>query len=453
MILAQLFGEECKNPGTVGWLKSGQPLCVTADGDTSISGGIIFADFPANLLGSFIMGFMQNGGTMDLPKALPIAWLNENHPFQSDFTIHFAIMTGFCGSLTTFSSWNSEMVMMLLGEDADKGSLIFRALFGYFIGVETCMASFILGKNVAKYIFSYVNPALHVESIESERIKQYGIYINTELSDFERRFLSGFNMGEHEIKIDPEVAEQLERWRVSTESCRRHGHPLLPLLTDVEYQTMVLDEPLRRDQIVSSIEAEWNIEALENWVYAKRNFAQLSGSNIVSPRDFKFCPAAFSFFVLFCALFFTLAFMDSNEAYEVTYRTMIFAALLAPTGAILRWRLCKLNGTIQRYNWFPVGTLAANVIGSIFSASMIGLESRLNGFQSFWPIGTARALKIGFSGSLSTVSTYVAEASALLKSPHPFRGYMYIMISIVISAVLAGVSFTIIHVDLDNNYY
>ena len=43
IVVAQLFGEECANPGTVGWLKAGSPLCVTADGNAGRLGGIVFA--------------------------------------------------------------------------------------------------------------------------------------------------------------------------------------------------------------------------------------------------------------------------------------------------------------------------------------------------------------------------------------------------------------------------
>ena len=85
ILVAQLFGEECKNPGTVGWLASDEPLCVTADNETNVSGGIIFADLPANLLGSFIMGFMQSTDNFQYffcPKKFPITFLNEHHPFQ-----------------------------------------------------------------------------------------------------------------------------------------------------------------------------------------------------------------------------------------------------------------------------------------------------------------------------------------------------------------------------------
>ncbi len=451
MVLAQLFGEECKNPGTIGWLKAGQPLCVTADGETSISGGIIFADLPANLLGSFIMGLMQGADTMDLPKPLPIAWLNENHPFQSDHTIHLAIRTGFCGSLTTFSSWNSEMVMMFLGEDSDKGSLLFRALFGYVIGVETCIASFILGKNIARYIFSSVNPVLNVEASETAKVRQYGVYINTELADYERRFLSGFDMGQYEIHINADAAFQLEKWKVSTDECRRNGHRLLPLLTDVEYQTMVLDEPLPRDLIEPAIEAGWDIDAIEKWVYFKRNLDELRGGGLHSPSEFKFLPALSIFFALFSSCFFGLFLLGSGDAYTVTYRTMLYACLLAPTGALLRWKLSYFNGRISKFNWFPLGTFSANVLGSLLSASMIALETHLYGYKSFWAVGTARAIKVGFTGCLSTVSTFVAEASGFLKSSNPIRAYIYIVISIACSALLGALSFLAIHRDVD--YY
>lgn len=50
VIVAQIFGEYCKNPDSIGWLKASAPLCVTQGGATE-QGGIIFADLPANMLG------------------------------------------------------------------------------------------------------------------------------------------------------------------------------------------------------------------------------------------------------------------------------------------------------------------------------------------------------------------------------------------------------------------
>lgn len=47
IIIAQLFGDACANPESVGWLSAGAPLCVTQDGNTQQQGGIVFADLPS----------------------------------------------------------------------------------------------------------------------------------------------------------------------------------------------------------------------------------------------------------------------------------------------------------------------------------------------------------------------------------------------------------------------
>ena len=113
MIFAQLFGEACRNPGTVGWLSAAAPLCVTRDGTTTQQGGIVFADLPSNLLGSFLMGLFQDSTVLGLAVPMAVAWLGPHHSFQNAKILHTAFKTGFCGSLTTFSSWNSEMIVMI----------------------------------------------------------------------------------------------------------------------------------------------------------------------------------------------------------------------------------------------------------------------------------------------------------------------------------------------------
>jgi hypothetical protein len=54
IIMAQIFGDACANPDSVGWLTSTAPLCVTKDGTSSQSqGGIIFADLPSKYVRSY----------------------------------------------------------------------------------------------------------------------------------------------------------------------------------------------------------------------------------------------------------------------------------------------------------------------------------------------------------------------------------------------------------------
>ena len=452
-MMAQYFGLECQNPGSVGWLKASQPLCVTADGDTTIEGGIIYADLPANLLGSFLIGLMQPTDLLDLPKVFPIAWLRDSHPFQSDHVLHLAIKVGFCGSLTTFSSWNSEMVVMMLGEGLDKHSLFFRALLGYFIGVETAMAAFVLGRNVAKYFHGKVNPAFEKEAMEEKRKRAEGVYINSQLCDYERQFLSGYEMDEHTIYIDADAAEFLERWRRSTEPNRRVGNLLLPLLTDIECQTLGAGEFIDREVEKEGREAGWDMDALACWVDLKKDL--YLGSHAAETTSFRLITAYLWILSITGVLLFSLFNVVADTATAVTYRTMVYAALLSPPGAILRWQLSKWNGTYKDHDWFPMGTFVANLLASIVAATTIGIDYKMNiyGYFGFWSLGTARAIKVGFAGCLSSVSTFIYEAHTLLNSPNPWKGYMYIIISLTLSCVCGLVCYILSTGGLVLEYY
>merc|ERR1719162_2205299 len=135
---------------------------------------------------------------------------------------------------------------------------------------------------------------------------------------------------------------------------------------------------------------------------------------------------------------------NAKTSYAITYRTMAYSMLFAAPGALLRWKLSGLNGQLgeilprlHKMAWLPVGTLVANVLGATVSIIMIGWEYNLNigGGGGFWGIATVRAIKIGFSGCLPTVSTFVSEVHKLSKIRQD-RGYKYILVTLVISAVI-----------------
>lgn len=86
-------------------------ICITANGRTEQYGGALFIDLPANMFGSFIMGY-YTGHSVDWP-AMPC--LSHDHPLQEEKGLHVGLKTALCGSLTTFSSWNSQMVLMMDG--------------------------------------------------------------------------------------------------------------------------------------------------------------------------------------------------------------------------------------------------------------------------------------------------------------------------------------------------
>jgi len=433
IILAQLFGEECKNPGTVGWLAAASPLCVTNDGVVSQVGGIVFADFPANMLGSFFMGMMLSGDRLLLPISIPIAFLDKDHAFQQWDVIHLAIRTGFCGSLTTFSSWNSDMVVMMFGA-GNTHSQVARAVFGYLIGMETSMGSFVFGSKVAWWIHRNINPDLAKEADAIIQRKEEGVYIHNQLPDFERRFLLDLVM---ELESHDEKAlSQLELWRQSTIEARRVGNANLSNLIDIETCILVHREHLVSPELEEIAQANgWNLNALLKWFQYKYADQTTIDPLLMDAKKFTLKGALLCLFVVYVLLFWGLAVINSDDSYSITYRTMIFAAIVAPSGALLRWQLGKYNGTFrwELWSWIPVGTLTANILGCIVSIVAIATELRLNqdGDFSFWVIGTLRAIKIGFAGSLTTVSTFVSEVSLFMKSPMlPYRAYLYILLTL-----------------------
>lgn len=102
-------------------------------------------------------------------------------------------------------------------------------------------------------------------------------------------------------------------------------------------------------------------------------------------------------------------------------RKVCIAVLLGPVGAILRWRLGGFNGLLTgSFSWLPIGTLAANMVACALAFVAHGLSIQLH------PLSTSEALvifaiKSGFCGALSTVSTWVVEvgSSLLFSFLHP----------------------------------
>jgi len=384
------------------------------------------------------MGLMLSCDALGLPKSLPVAWASEESDFQTWEVIHLGIRTGFCGSLTTYSSWNSEMVVLMFSGEGSGLSLIFRALLGYLIGVQTALASFEVGKIIARGLHRIVNPKLHVEFKEIMKKKTYGVYINRDLPDFERRFLPDLNMYEHEQYLAPGAVEPLFRWRESTKKNRFVGNELIQLLIDIEIEVLVAGEELEQSLRVAAQNEGWDIEALEDWMIEKKTHNIIDKP--ILPRQFKFMPSLIVFMVIMGFLLFKLFSLVEEEAYTVTYRTMVYVGIFAPFGALLRWKLSKYNNRPSGdLSWIPIGTLSANFVASAISGLMIGMEYQMDVAAGFWAEGTVRAIKVGFCGSLSTVSTFVSEIDSLLKSSIPTNAYLYIFLSLSLSCVFASI--------------
>lgn len=130
------------------------------------------------------------------------------------------------------------------------------------------------------------------------------------------------------------------------------------------------------------------------------------------------------------------------------YKGMALLWVLSPLGSLLRWRLSNLNihrrGRVftNSPDWIPWGTLFANLLATVLSACMEGLDSRY--FSGANPTSTNKwidamlfALKTGVAGSLSTVSTMVKESVMLSENnPGKAQGHYYSTLTCVSCCLL-----------------
>ena len=108
--------------------------------------GAYFTDLPPNMLGSFLMGLFAASGMLGLPQEKELVILpkssswqvnsaplivvvlaghehcpplqcmsDQGHTLQAAPELHIGLRTGYCGSLTTFASWEYSLVTSLIG--------------------------------------------------------------------------------------------------------------------------------------------------------------------------------------------------------------------------------------------------------------------------------------------------------------------------------------------------
>jgi fluoride ion exporter CrcB/FEX len=157
--IGRFFGGDCDpNNAVKDWLYPlSHRICVTTNGRTEQYGGALFIDLPVNMFGSFIIGFFT-GHSSEWPA---IPFLKHDHPLQGDEGLHLGIRTALCGSLTTFSSWNSQMVLMMDGTaNPYLGTQVISALFGYVIGMQVSIVSFHTGRTLSSWFQNRSNPHL-----------------------------------------------------------------------------------------------------------------------------------------------------------------------------------------------------------------------------------------------------------------------------------------------------
>lgn len=129
--------------------------------------------------------------------------------------------------------------------------------------------------------------------------------------------------------------------------------------------------------------------------------------------------------VLGLPLWFGTVIMAIWPPHEAWRGQVVFAIVFAPAGCLLRFYLALFLN--PRIDSFPLGTFAANVLGTCVLAMVWDLQhSRVGemiGCQVLQGVGD------GFSGALTTVSTWVLELRAL----RLVHSYVYAAVSLMVS--------------------
>jgi len=437
-LVEHLFGLACHIPGSVVWNESQWAPCTTAPGTTSATGGAMFTDIPANMLGCFFMGLMVSGGAA-LPGGSadvesPMACFPHSHAFQTWTATHLGLRSGLYGSLTTFASWNTQMIVMICaGKGTVLGTQWVSALFGYLIGWMAAMQSFTCGRDVAIALHRRHNPDLRRQTDDRENHRRHLVQQDL-LALLDDDLAGEENKVDSEEKIDEEDIHSLSQAGNYAERHRFSG-PVIDSLREIQDMIHVRKKP-RENLIEVARNAGYSMnKRLPHWAQWQEE-ARLGEIYTV-----EFVINLFAFLSVTALLIWGGISVSGSDPSSISYRTYFVATLFSPFGTILRWHLSQFNGSIHnpRWEWLPLGTFSANMIASAISALMAAASLKVDGQLGSLFI---EAIQFGFAGCLSTVSTFVVEVESLMQAlPQHAYGYYYSLLSLGSAAVLGIVCY------------
>lgn len=112
--------------------------------------------------------------------------------------------------------------------------------------------------------------------------------------------------------------------------------------------------------------------------------------------------------------------------------TAIAVFLGGSAGALTRY---GLEVWIVPFGQIPVATVVANLVGSALLGTLAGLSERRAGRGVAWAL-----LGVGFSGALTTFSTFALEALDLLGGQGPLAAALYAAASVLAGLLVATVA-------------
>jgi len=168
---------------------------------------------------SFLMGMITppvDGRRARLP------WLHRDHPLQRDEVYHASLGTGFCGCLTSFASWNTQMVVMLDGTYCELGSQVVTVLFGYLIGLMGASYGFNLGRQCGLWMYNYK----HRDEEETSSHRESSDVVDSYISESEDYL-------ENVVALPDEGVELVDDDKVTSQPVPSHLHKIPLFLTAI----------------------------------------------------------------------------------------------------------------------------------------------------------------------------------------------------------------------------
>ncbi len=151
----------------------------------TLDDGALFRSLAPNMLGCFVNGLLATpcgvGVSHDAHSGSGLACLPPSHrlqrcaqcdayapPYASShmccarlIRLHVGLRVGFCGSLTTWASWNQAMVERVVRGDWARG------LIGYVVGAQCAAASLMLGHHAAASLW-HLNAGVGCSAAEQD---------------------------------------------------------------------------------------------------------------------------------------------------------------------------------------------------------------------------------------------------------------------------------------------
>ncbi|KAL6777873.1 hypothetical protein ACKKBG_A16015 [Auxenochlorella protothecoides x Auxenochlorella symbiontica] len=351
-----------------------------------LTGGTYYGSLPPNLLGSMIMGALVSSSVVGLSTSKEVTLLPASHPWQKNIPLHIGLRTGYCGSLTTFGTWQVELMT-----EAISLNQWVNAIMAYIVGLAASLMAYIVGCHIALGIDRYLLPE------REDVLAQEAAFLAEEVAA---------ERGRRPPRISPSQAEELE---VDLD---------LPRISSGPYPA---DPALADGTPKAALGAEEGAPGPQ-----PRPWARWRGNRTHAATA-----------LALAALTAGWAVGAGLEREHTWIRTAFFSVLLGVPGCWLRWFLAQQLNYRQssRCPWYPTGTLAANMLGTATSFAMAATQARAG--LGYWGALLTSAVQTGFCGALTTVSTLVAEIvkfSAVY--PDQFHAYTYTLHSLVGGALL-----------------